>query len=91
MAKDKKFKGLSPEENQVFIVRKIEEMKELAKDQQDPVFIVGAKFMGVEKGMPQVKFTSFFMSDNNEPMDKDARMVILNYLEQFISDEKKTL
>lgn len=82
---------ITDDQTKVFILNKFEQIKSLAQELQDPVFFVCAKFMGIKNGKGTVNLTSYFLSDDSAPMKKEQRLVILNYLEKFIQDEKNTL
>ena len=74
-----------------FIINKLDQLKIIADNAEDPVFIVTAKLLGSKGNKYDVQFRGLFFSDNEKPMDKTQRLAILKYLEKFVKDEKKNL
>jgi hypothetical protein len=78
-------------DNRQFIINKLDQLKVIADNEEDPVFIVTAKLLGQKGKNYNVQFKGLFFSDNEKPMDKAQRSAILKYLDKFVKDEKKML
>lgn len=78
-------------DNKQFIINKVEQLKALANNQEDPVFIVTARMVSSKGKTFTVELKSLYFSDDNKPMKKETRLMILNYLEKFVKDEKAAL
>ena len=80
-------------ENKIFIENKVEQLKKaLVEQEKDPVFIVTAELLSVlKKGRMMVNFTPFFFSDDDTEMRDEQKMLILNFLEVFIRDERQKI
>lgn len=76
---------------QKLITTKIETLKDLAKLEQNPIFVLAMKVKSINTKMAQIELIPYFFADTDKEMDKKDKLLILNYLEEFSKKEKKTL
>ena len=74
-----------------FIAKKIAQFVSFVDTEQNPIFVITATIVGMKGKLATVKLTPYFFSDSEKEMNKEQKMVLLNFLEEFVKEEKKLL